>query len=128
MPIRQNRPFKAPRQAKSKVVTKDSDDGDIPISQTIAKTNQTFVHRKDNSKWGKEMEKKLGEIEKRSEASVKEVETSVIPLLTAMQSDGFMTKSTKRQSVFRRDTIPRPIIADIDETSKHSQEVGKKSS
>ncbi len=75
------------------------------LKTVMTTTNQTFVHRKDNSKWGKEMEKMLGEIEKRSEASVIEVETSAIPLLTARQSDGFMTKSTKRQSIFRRDTI-----------------------
>jgi hypothetical protein len=58
MPIRQNRPFKAPRQAKSKVVTKDSDEDDIPIAQTLETTTQSHVHRKD-----------LGEIEKRKEAA-----------------------------------------------------------
>ena len=67
MPIRKDRPFKPPRLANPKEATKDSDKDDRPIAQTLEPPKQSHVHRKDNSEWGKRMEKKLGEIDKRKE-------------------------------------------------------------
>jgi hypothetical protein len=92
------------------------------FSKTLEMTNQSFVHRKDNSEWGKRMEKTLGEMDTRNkaattlqttEASLIQMEKSKTPLLT------------KRQSVFRRQNITQPIIADKDDRSKHSREIGK---
>jgi hypothetical protein len=57
MPKRKDRPFKSPRLARATVVTKDSDEDDRPIAQTLETTQKTHVHRKDNSEWGKRMEK-----------------------------------------------------------------------
>ena len=73
MPIRKDRPFKAPRLAKRQEETKDSDEDDRPIAQTLETTKQTHVHRKDNSEWGKRMEKKLGEMDTRKEDAEKPV-------------------------------------------------------
>jgi hypothetical protein len=69
MPIRKYRPFKPPRLARPKEVTKDSGEGDIPIAQTLETTKQSHVHRKDNSEWGKRLEKELGKMNKRKEAA-----------------------------------------------------------
>jgi hypothetical protein len=71
MPIRKDRPFKAPRLTKRQEEAKDSDEDDRPIAQTLETTKQTHVHRKDNSEWGKRMEKKLGEMDTRKEDAEK---------------------------------------------------------
>jgi hypothetical protein len=72
------------------------------------------------------MEKKLGEIEKRSQASVIEVslQSAAASVIEVETSDTPLL--TKRHSVFRRQNIPQPIIADKDERSNHSREIGKK--
>ncbi len=51
---------------------------------------------------------------KRTAATLTEMNKSETPLLP------------KRQSVFRRQNKTQPIIADKDDRSKHSQEIGKK--
>jgi hypothetical protein len=99
MPIRKDRPFKSPRQAKPTKVTKDSDEDETPIAQTLQTIKQSHVHRKDNSEWGKRMEKKLGEMDKRREEADKpkmtvEVNTEIEKGQTPLQN--------KRKSVFRR--------------------------
>ncbi len=99
MSIRKDRPFKSPRQAKPTKVTKDSDEDETPIAQTLEMTKQSYVHRKDNSEWGKRMENKLGEMDKRREEADKskttaEIETEIEKGQTPLQN--------KRESVFCR--------------------------
>ena len=65
---RVRKPYKKPRQ----VTIRETQDGDsegptqLGVGETVDKTKQSFVHRKDNSEWGKSMEKKLGDMEKRN--------------------------------------------------------------
>ncbi len=122
MPIRKDRPFKSPRQAKPTEVTKDSDKVDRPISQTLEKTNQSFVHRNDNSEWVKRMEKTLGEMDKRKEAAAKLQITAKI--LIEMENSQTPLQS-KRQSVLRRRNTAQGKTSEDDERSKHSREIGK---
>jgi hypothetical protein len=99
MPIRKDRPFKSPRQARPRKVSKDSDEDETPIAQTLETTKQSYVHRKDNSEWGKRMEKKLGEMDKRREEAdnskmTAEIDTEIEKGETPLQN--------KRKSAFRR--------------------------
>jgi hypothetical protein len=65
---RVRKPYKKPRQ----VTIRETQDGDsegptqLGVGETVDKTKPSFVHRKDNSEWGKSMEKKLGDMEKRN--------------------------------------------------------------
>ena len=64
---RVRKPYKKPRQ----VTIRETQDGDsegptqLGVGETLDNTKLTFVHRKDNSEWGKTMEKKLEDMEKR---------------------------------------------------------------
>jgi hypothetical protein len=54
--------FKAPRKVKEQEISSEKDEAD----GTVVTGRR---HRKDNSEWGKTMEKKLSQIEKRTEAA-----------------------------------------------------------
>jgi hypothetical protein len=54
MPISKDRPFKSPRQAKVTVVTKDSDEDDRPIVQTLATTKRHMFIGKTTVSGGNE--------------------------------------------------------------------------
>jgi hypothetical protein len=64
---RVRKPYKKPRQ----VTIRETQDGDsegptqLGVGETLHNTKPSFVHRKDNSEWGKTMEKKLEDMEKR---------------------------------------------------------------
>jgi hypothetical protein len=71
-------PFKTPRQLKGHSKAKVQQDV-VDVSETDTQDKETPVrvvgHRKDNSEWGKRMEKTLAEIEKRQE---RQTETETI--------------------------------------------------
>jgi hypothetical protein len=71
-------PFKTPRQLKGQSKVKGQQDV-VDVSETETQDKETPVrvvgHRKDNSEWGKRMEKTLAEIEKRQE---RQTETETI--------------------------------------------------
>ncbi len=50
MLIRKDRPFQAPRQAKPRYFVQETEDDDVPIAQTLQKTNKNERHRQDKSK------------------------------------------------------------------------------
>ena len=85
-------------------------------------TKQSYVHRKDNSEWGKRMEKRLGEMDKRREVADKSQTTAEI--VTEMEN-GQTPLQSKRQSVFRRRTTALNKTAVTDDRSKYSREIGK---
>ncbi len=64
---RVRKPYKKPRQ----VTIRETQDGDseghtqLGVGETLDNTKPSFVHRKDNSEWGKTIEKKLEDMEKR---------------------------------------------------------------
>jgi hypothetical protein len=71
MPPRRNTlPFKAPRQATDKETT-----------------GRGVGHRKDNSEWGKRMEKELAQIDKRKEKKQKEAAIPKTKLLSEREAD-----------------------------------------
>ncbi len=97
--VSKDRPFKSPRLAKATVVTKDSDEDDTPIAQTLATTQKTHVHRKDNSKWGERMEKQLGDMDRRREETDQTNPTVEIATILETEQTPLLGK---RRSVFRR--------------------------
>ncbi len=122
MPIRKDRPFKSPRLAKPIEVTKDSDEDGRRIAQTLETTKQSHVHRKDNSEWGKRMEKQLGEMDKRREEADKSKTTADI--VTQIEK-GQTPLLNKRKSVFRRLNTALDNTVVSEDRSKHSSEIGK---
>ena len=56
----------------------DDEEDSVPISQLlVADKEKVRGHRKDNSEWGKRMEKELGRIEKRQQAPAKTIGTGI---------------------------------------------------
>ncbi len=65
---RVRKPYKKPRHVTVKESQEVESEGptQLGVGKTVEKTKPSFVHRKDNSEWGKSMERKLGEMEKRN--------------------------------------------------------------
>jgi hypothetical protein len=63
---RVRKPYKKPRHVTVKETQEVESEGPTQLGagETVEKTKPSFVHRKDNSEWGKSMEKQLGEMEK----------------------------------------------------------------
>jgi hypothetical protein len=72
--------FKAPRQVTGQEGSSGKDEAEV-----LLVTGRR--HRKDNSEWGKRMEKELAQIEKRTEAAVKKTARPNINLLSEREVD-----------------------------------------
>jgi hypothetical protein len=72
--------FKAPRQVTGHEGRSGKDEAEVPLV-----TGRR--HRKDNSEWGKRMEKELGQIEKRSEVAVQKTARRHIHLDSDRETD-----------------------------------------
>jgi hypothetical protein len=72
--------FKAPRQVTGQERSSEKDEADVPLV-----TGRR--HRKDNSEWGKRMEKELAQIDKRTEAAQKKTATPKTKLLSEREAD-----------------------------------------
>ena len=76
----------------------DDEEDSVPISQLIvADKEKVRGHRKDNSEWGKRMERELGRIEKRQQ---KKSDTSASP--SACCASGRRCKCTCLQKAYTR--------------------------
>ncbi len=104
------------------MVTKDSDEDDRPIAQTLETTKKTHVHRKDNSEWGKRMEKKLGEMDRRREET--DQTNPTVEIATGFDK-GQTPLLGKRRSVFRRLNTVLDNTEGSDGRLKHSSQIGK---
>jgi hypothetical protein len=84
--------FKAPRQVTGHEGRSGKDEAEVPLV-----TGRR--HRKDNSEWGKRMEKELAQIEKRTEAAIKKTAST--------------TDSEKEADIGVQKAIELPIIETI---------------
>ncbi len=104
------------------MVTKDSDEDDRPIAQTLETTQKTHVHRKDNSEWGKRMEKQLSEMDRRREET--DQTNPTVEIATAFDK-GQTPLLGKRRSVFRRLNTVLDNTEGSDGRLKQSSQIGK---
>ena len=64
----------------------DDEEDSVPISQLLgANKEKVRGHRKDNSEWGKRMEKELGQIERRQQAKEGGSNPTVIPYIRGIK-------------------------------------------
>jgi hypothetical protein len=129
MPIRKDTPFKASRLAKPKDDTKDSDEDDRPIAQTLETTKKIHVHRKDHSELVKaprlakpKEDTKDSDDDDRPIAqtleTTKKIETEIKTVKTPLLN--------KRKSVFRRlNTALDKTVVVSEDGSNHKREIGK---
>jgi hypothetical protein len=95
----------------------DDEDDNVPISNLLrADKPQARGHRKDNSEWGKRMERQLGQIERRQEANEGVNIPHVIPFIPGvpMMSEREATKCAQFGEVLRwsedEDKIPELFV------------------
>ncbi len=128
MPIRKDRPFKAPRLAKRQEETKDSDEDDRPIAQTLETTKTSVVHRKDHSELVKAPrlakpkddtkgsdgdDRPIAQTLEITKESGTDIKTGQTPLLD------------KRKSVFRRLNTALDKTEGSEDGAKQKREIGK---
>jgi hypothetical protein len=64
----------------------DDEEDSVPISQLLAADKpQVGGHRKDNSEWGKRMERQLGQIEKKQQTKEGANKPHVIPFIPSIK-------------------------------------------
>ena len=64
----------------------DDEQDNVPITQLLrADKPETRVHRKDNSEWGKRMERQLGQIERRQQTKEGASKAHVIPFIPCIK-------------------------------------------
>ena len=72
----------------------DDEEDLVPITQLLATDKQQVaVHRKDNSEWGKRMEKQLSQIERRQQAKERGSKPTIIPIIPCESEATDMSKN-----------------------------------
>jgi hypothetical protein len=72
----------------------DDEEDLVPITQLLATDKQQVaVHRKDNSEWGKRMEKQLAQIERRQQAKERGSKPTIIPIIPCESEATDMSKN-----------------------------------
>jgi hypothetical protein len=82
----------------------DDEEDNVPISKLlVADKPQARGHRKDNSEWGKRMERQLGQIERRQQAKEGAITPHVIPFIpcTKLMSEKEATETAQFGEVLR---------------------------
>jgi hypothetical protein len=65
----------------------DDEEDLLPISQVLVEDkHKVRGHRKDNSEWGKRMERQLGQIEKRQTRQAEAIMENVIPFISGLKT------------------------------------------
>jgi hypothetical protein len=117
------RPFKLPR---SKETVRQTKAREVEIDRNVGRQTAAVVHRKDNSEWGKRMEKQLAEIERRQQAkeggisdnppAVSEDEEDSVPISQLLGKDKDEDDSVPISQLLGKDKAKEvPALASVTE-------------